>query len=280
MKRFRKILKHQIVPHRGNAFRPHALRHKSLSLYLFALFIFQIALGITFYSGPEVKGVDSSKLKKDIVNMVNLEREKVGRPTVYESPALNEAAEDKLQDMFSKNYWDHTGPSGETAWRFIVNRGYQYELAGENLARGFSSSEGVMRAWMKSPTHRDNILNPRFQEVGLAVGSGKINNVTTTVIVQFFGKPKLAFASEKSGAVFAGEVTAVPKVGLENITLPSRTPYFIAWVLIFGLIVLDGIMLRKLGLHTSSKHLKSFRVAITMSIVMLVMLSIGIAAIL
>jgi len=67
---------------------------------------------------------------------------------------------------------------------------------------------------------------------------------------------------------------------LENITLPSRTPYFIAWVLIFGLIVLDGIMLRKLGLHTSSKHLKSFRVAITMSIVMLVMLSIGIAAIL
>lgn len=269
-----------MVPHRGNAFRPHALRHKSLSLYLFALFISQIALGITVYSGPEVKGVDSNKLKKDIVSMVNLEREKTGKSTVYESLALSEAAEDKLQDMFSKDYWDHTGPNGETAWRFITNKGYQYELAGENLARGFSSSEEVMRAWMKSPTHRDNILNPRFQEIGLAVGSGKINNVTTTVIVQFFGKPKLAFASEKSDTALAGEATAVPRVGLGNITLPSRIPYFITWVLIFGLIVLDGIMLRKLGLHTSSKHLKSFRVAITMSIVMLVMLSVGVAAIL
>lgn len=279
MKRLRRIIKHMIVPHRGNAFRPHALRHKSLSIYLGLLVLIQISFGVTAYSGPEVKGVNTVNLKKEIIEISNLERKSVNIDPLYENQILNLAAERKLSDMFDKNYWDHTGPNGETAWDFISANGYRYEVAGENLARGFSDPRDVMRAWMKSPTHRENILNYKFQEIGIAVGTGKIKGATTTIIVQLFGRPQTAFASEKTTTPTLATPIIIPEVSLENTTLPSRAPYFLVWALIFGLIILDGLMLRKLGLHTSPKHLFSFRVSIVLSIVMLTLLSIGIAAI-
>jgi len=280
-KKIKRIIKHFFVPHRGNAFRPHALRHKSLSSYLFAILIIQLAFGVTLYSGPEVKGVDSERLKKEIILLTNVERERFGGNLLYENKALNLAAQMKLEDMFKKNYWDHTGPNGEAAWDFIVESGYQYELAGENLARGFSDSREVMGAWMKSPTHKENIINHRFQEIGLAVGSGRLNGMTTTVIVQIFGRPKTALASapKETSVVFAEETSLAPSLNLENVTTPSKAPYLVAWILILGLIILDGLMLRRLGLHTSKKHLAHFRVSLTMSLAILMVLSLGVAAV-
>lgn len=267
-----------IVPHRGNAFRPHALRHNALSLYLFGLMVAQLALGVTLYSGPAVLGSSTETLKNNIIALSNMEREDSGVGALYVNDALNEAAEAKLNDMFDNNYWDHVGPDGETAWDFIAETGYRYEVAGENLARGFESSDKVIAAWMSSPTHRENILNSRFQEIGLAVGSGKIKGATTTVIVQLFGRPQTAFASQSSKTVL-GEAKLIPEFNANNATLPARSPYFFVWALIFGLIVLDGVMLRKLGLYTSRKHLLGFRVSLAMSAFMLLMLSIGVAAI-
>ncbi len=268
-----------IVPHRGNAFRPHAFRHGSLSFYLFILMTFQVALGVTFYSGPEVKGVSTLQLKNEIIDITNQQRAKLGSEPLYESQTLSQAASKKLSDMFRKNYWDHSGPNGETAWQFITNEGYEYEIAGENLARGFSSSQSVVKAWMNSPTHKENLLNSRFQEIGVAVGTGKIHGATTTVIVQLFGRPSTEFIAPKTTATLGESATIIPDVSIENVTLPSKAPYFIVWTLIFGLIILDGIMLRKLGLDVSPKHLKSFRISIAMSIFMLAILSVGVAAI-
>jgi uncharacterized protein YkwD len=279
MKRLKRLIKHMIVPHRGNAFRPHALRHKSLSIYLVMLVIIQLTFGITAYSGPEVKGLNTENIKKEIITISNQERSAKNAGILYENPVLNQAAQNKLNDMFEKNYWDHTGPSGETAWDFISLHGYRYEVAGENLARGFSDPREVVNAWMKSPTHRENILNYKFQEIGIAVGTGKIKGATTTVIVQLFGRPQTAFASESTTTQALASPITTPELSLENATDPSKTPYFLVWTLIFGLIILDGLMLRKLGLHTSKKHLYNFRVSIFLSIVMLVILSIGITAI-
>ena len=268
-----------IVPHRGNAFRPHAFRYKSLSIYIVLLLIIQVAFGVTAYSGPEVKGLNTENLKKEIISLSNLERERQNIEILYESNLLNLAATNKLNDMFSKNYWDHTGPNGETAWDFISENGYRYEIAGENLARGFSDPNEVMKAWMNSPTHRENILNYKFQEIGLAIGTGRIKGATTTIIVQLFGRPQTAFAGQTTTPEIQASPVILPEVSLDNATLPSRAPYFVVWVLIFGLIILDGLMLRKLGLHTSPKHLYGFRISILLSIIMLALLSVGIAAI-
>lgn len=279
MKRFKVICKHFLIPHRSNAFRPHALRHGALSLYLVAIMAVQLIVGVTAFAGPSVKGAETENLADNIIILTNQERAKVGAERLYENSVLDTAAQKKLEDMFSKNYWDHTGPNGETAWDFISGEHYQYEVAGENLARGFKSSSDVVKAWMESPTHRKNLLNERYQEIGIAVGSGKIKGATTTIIVQIFGRPRTAFAAEGIKGETTGAETIKPEMNLENVTVPSKAPYFAVWTLLFGLLIIDGVMLRRLGLHTSPKHLYSYRTALALSLFMLVLLSIGFTAI-
>jgi hypothetical protein len=70
-----------------------------------------------------------------------------------------------------------------------MGAGYQYEYAGENLAKNFLFSDGVVTAWMNSPTHRDNILKREYTEVGYAIVNGTLNGEQTTLVVQMFGKP-------------------------------------------------------------------------------------------
>jgi len=91
--------------------------------------------------------------------------------------------------MFAKNYWAHFAPDGKTPWDFILNSGYQYEYAGENLAKNFLFSDDVVSAWMNSQIHRDNILKREYSEVGYAVVNGMFNGEQTTLVVQMFGKP-------------------------------------------------------------------------------------------
>ncbi len=59
--------------------------------------------------------------------------------------------------------------------------------AGENLARDFSNASDAINAWMNSPTHKENILNPKYREIGVGVVEGDLAGSDTTIIVQFFG---------------------------------------------------------------------------------------------
>ncbi len=95
----------------------------------------------------------------------------------------------KATDMFARNYWAHYGPDGTTPWSFITNSGYEYEYAGENLAKNFMFSDGVVQAWMESPTHRENILRNEYTEIGYAIQNGVLNGEETTLVVQMFGTP-------------------------------------------------------------------------------------------
>ncbi len=89
--------------------------------------------------------------------------------------------------MVENNYFEHFSPSGTTPWDFIESAGYNYQLAGENLAMDFSTNEGVNRAWLNSPSHAKNILNPDFKNIGVAVIEGQLEGHETTLIVQMFG---------------------------------------------------------------------------------------------
>lgn len=236
----------------------------------------QFVFGATIYAGPIA--VDSDVLKRNIINYTNQERENNQAKTLYESNVLSKTAELKLADMFAKNYWDHTGPNGETAWDFMEKNNYSYLLAGENLARGYVSSKDVVDAWMNSPTHRSNILNPRFREIGLAVGTGKIKGQNTTVIVQLFGEPKVTVAGEQAQSIF-GNQKIMPEFSTEMATTPSKYPYFIAWAVIFMLVLLDGFMIRKLGLHSSKSHVFNLRASLLMSFIGLIIMMFGFVAI-
>ena len=75
---------------------------------------------------------------------------------------LVSAAYAKAHHMLENQYWDHYAQDGTTPWSFIKQTDYKYVYAGENLAKGFKTSEGVHQAWMASPTHRANILSGKY----------------------------------------------------------------------------------------------------------------------
>ncbi len=119
--------------------------------------------------------------------MTNEKREGVGLAALELNPTLSQAAQSKGAHMLANDYWAHVAPDGTEPWKFFTDVGYKYRFAGENLARDFSNPGSAVEAWMASPTHKENMLSPKYKEMGVAVVEGDLAGVDTTIIVQFFG---------------------------------------------------------------------------------------------
>jgi len=129
----------------------------------------------------------STVTKEEIIDLTNAEREANGLQPLVENETLNKAAFLKVQDMIGHNYFSHTSPQGVDPWHWFDETGYTYRYAGENLAMDFHNANSVHRAWMKSKTHKDNIISKKFEEIGVAVLSGIMDGKETQVAVQLFG---------------------------------------------------------------------------------------------
>lgn len=75
----------------------------------------------------------------------------------------------KLSDMISKKYYRHTDTTETPPWSFFRQAGYQYQLAGENLSFAINTPWQVLRGWMESPSHNEQLLNPRYTDMGIAI---------------------------------------------------------------------------------------------------------------
>ena len=107
-----------------------------------------------------------------------------------ENQKLDASARIKLNDMFTKQYFEHVSPSGAGIQNLAAQVGYDYIVIGENLALGtFKTGAEIVDAWMNSPGHRANILNNRYSEIGTAVGKGVFDGNTVWIAVQHFGLP-------------------------------------------------------------------------------------------
>lgn len=125
----------------------------------------------------------------NVIKYVNESREAQGLPDLIKNEKLTEVAQAKLDDMIKNKYFAHTSPSGINPWYWFEKIGYDYQYAGENLAINFTTAEAQQKAWMESLTHRKNILNPNYNEVGVAIGAGEINGEVSIIAVQEFGVP-------------------------------------------------------------------------------------------
>ncbi len=199
---------------------------------------------------------------KEIIERTNSFRASNSLGVLAESPLLDKAANDKIADMQKNSYWDHTSPSGVQPWAFIESVGYNYAYAGENLGKGFSTAEGVVKAWTESPKHRENLLNSNFTEIGVAVGTATIDGKDSTVMVQMFGRQKTAPTQTSNFTTLVMGAKSEPALNLLSPVSDSKLGYFILWGMLFMLIVFDGIELRRCGLHTSKKHMFEFRSAL------------------
>lgn len=126
--------------------------------------------------------------KTDVIDLVNRDRLAIGLNPLTEDPQLTLAAQAKVQEMFSHDLFDHYMPDGHTPWDFILTSGYDFAYAGENLAMGWLTAENQHYAWMGSATHRQNILNPLYEDTGVAVVEGVLEGLKTTLVVQLFGQ--------------------------------------------------------------------------------------------
>jgi uncharacterized protein YkwD len=109
---------------------------------------------------------------ESVVAELNARRAEMKLPPLRHDSRLAEAAADRMHDMEDQAYWAHVGPDGESPFRWLKPRGYNFWFAGENLASGFETSEIMVDGWMESKGHRENILGPMFTECGVAVIEG------------------------------------------------------------------------------------------------------------
>lgn len=199
-------------PHPHNNHKAKLLWPRSI-LVLIGLFIMgRSVVNITIGVLPGVLGYASQIDPAKVIEMTNSQRLGAGLETVKSNPELTQAALAKAADMFAHNYWAHVSPQGIEPWAFVSNAGYSYQHAGENLARDFSNPKDIVTAWMASPTHKKNLLDPRYKDIGVAVMDGYINGVETTIVVQMFGTPQTSVARIASDKVEAKPVLASDKI--------------------------------------------------------------------
>jgi uncharacterized protein YkwD len=124
---------------------------------------------------------------RDIAAKVSEERVKAGMSPLAYNETLEQAACLKADHMIANDYWSHNAPDGTTPWSFIDKTGYRYLTAGENLAYGYRTEAGVVDGWMKSKTHKDNILGD-YSEQGMCARYGVFQGGNNVVVVNMFGK--------------------------------------------------------------------------------------------
>lgn len=210
-----KWAKHFFVPHHSNNHKAKILHPSTLSVIVAFFIVYQFGINFYLLVQPSILGYASNITPEQVIEIANQKRLESGLTPLILNGQLNEAAQRKAGDMFAFNYWAHNSPSGRNPWSFFQEVGYKYLYAGENLARDFMNSGSVVDAWMVSPTHRDNILNSRYQETGLAVVNGTLNGVETTLVVQLFGTPTPAPVAQTPSvpATPKSSPTPVPELG-------------------------------------------------------------------
>jgi uncharacterized protein YkwD len=94
-------------------------------------------------------------------------------PPVKLSQTLGGVAFGHADDMARHNYFEHEDLTGRSPADRVRAVGYQEKLVGENIAYGPKSAEEVVQGWLDSPGHCENIMDPRFAEMGIAYAAGQ-----------------------------------------------------------------------------------------------------------
>lgn len=121
---------------------------------------------------PEEKTDQTTKIsqrefEQEVIRLTNIERERAGLAPLQLDNQLSEVARRKSVDMATENYFSHESPTYGSPFDMIESFGITYYSAGENIAKGQTSPQEVVQAWMDSEGHRQNILHPDFTHIGV-----------------------------------------------------------------------------------------------------------------
>lgn len=274
-----KIIRHAklaTVPHKHNQYRPHLTRWRGIAALLIAVACAQWA-----YAGLQASSVLGSMTdisSQQLLAKTNVARHKAGVDSLVIDKKLSAAAQAKAADMFEHDYWAHTSPSGVEPWYWVDSSGYSYSVAGENLAKNFTTAGGVVAAWMNSAEHRKNMLEPRYRDVGFAVAEGSLAGKPTKLVVAIYGLS--GQGTDLPATLFSSTDGSLNMIARLGIGLQQLNPTLLASILLLLAAAIVGIVA-----HSQRKKLpKQWRTSwrrhhglyssITVAIVMVVMISV------
>jgi len=143
-----------------------------------------------------------------VVARTNAIRAEIGLPALATDSRLMRSATAKATDMATNGYFDHANPDGARMGYWINGQGYTFALAGENLAKGFTSIDRLMNAWVTSPTHYRNLVESTFTDIGIGMAEGMYEGVETLFVVQHFAAQPTPVA-QAVGQLAAGVASVV-----------------------------------------------------------------------
>lgn len=220
-----------VVPHARNKYQPQLIRTGGIVVVLLLVVVMQ-----TFYimtSRGFVLGGRADMSTDGLLTATNKERVQNNLESLAVDDQLAVAATQKAEDMIAHDYWAHTSPQGVTPWKWIEGVGYKYSYAGENLAKNFTTANDVVTAWMNSSEHRENILNSHYKSVGFAVVEGRLQGVSTTLVVAMYGAPKTStMLVSTAPTVLAASSTSGSLVSQFGAKLQSMAPTILGSVIL------------------------------------------------
>lgn len=126
----------------------------------------------SFAEPPETSGSGKPPDPDELVTQTfvahNRERAEAKLGPLALDPKLTAAARAHAKDMAAHGKMTHDGSDGSSPAARVKREGYHYQNTGENVAEGYRDVEGLMRGWMQSPHHRENILG-KYTQVGIAL---------------------------------------------------------------------------------------------------------------
>ena len=132
-------------------------------------------MGGCAYANLSASSAPLSEMRAAVVCLINDQRAIQGLPPLQVSAELNNSAQNWNQWMVSTGNFTH----GTDFAARISAVGYDWQTAGENIATGFATPQQVVNAWMASPDHCRNILDPSFRNIGTGVTSAAVGTWAT-----------------------------------------------------------------------------------------------------
>lgn len=184
------IFKDYFIPHRGNGHHPKILRKKQLLIVLILAIVIKSSFVLYLFFLYPNNGEMSADIQRDVLVLLNEERTSLGLRPLTLNQSLTNSAFAKAEDMLINNYFAHESLDGRMPWDWVSRKDYPYLYIGENLGMNFASADSVHRALMNSPSHKKNILNEKYTDVGVIVVKGALDGRETNILVQIFGTEK------------------------------------------------------------------------------------------
>ncbi len=173
-------------------------------------------------SKPATLAYATEMSRANLLSSTNQRRADNGKAGLSLNSKLNASAQAKAEDMVARDYWSHNTPDGQEPWVFIDAQGYNYKKAGENLAYGFSTSSSTVTGWMNSPSHKENMLDGLYTEVGFGFANSPnfVGTGNETVVVAHYGAPVLAASTPAPTPAPAQAPAAQPQT--QNSTVENK----------------------------------------------------------